>query len=151
MTKSNNEWVPEIGQKCDVYVDMENQKGHVRNVEIKYLGKRLAVFEEGGNEYAHHLNEVTFREIKTEAENRRKHLIEEVHDLLEQSYEVSVQAEMLIDAGYIKPNPLTDEVINDIAWKILKETDYVDGIDKMVYVVRLASKELRSKMMGEDL
>ena len=124
MTKSNDGWVPELGEECEGTAE----SGVVFKCRIlgvfqgPYPEAKCIVFqyEDGGIEAATEGNSYTFSPIKTEAEKRRESMLEDmVFNVPRYEYEhlhvveniVNHTCSALMDAGWIKPKPLTEDVI----------------------------------------
>ncbi|WP_341232422.1 hypothetical protein [uncultured Methylophaga sp.] len=115
MTKSNNEWVPVVGCICEAFnyeLDIW-LKVKVLDGESGYGEHPVMAFEKdrGGLLFW----AIKFREIKTEAEKRRDEAIQQLIDTTKWRETIDLishistqQAEMIIDAGWRKPRPLTD-------------------------------------------
>lgn len=135
MTKSNDEWVPEVGTECEYQLGC----GHWFKCKIKAVCEKQGAIiycdaAEYGEQYVSFFGNqaVTFREIKTEAEKRRDEQIEDLALTLISNSRGSVRdsalartlAVAVIDSGYIKPKRLTDQDID----LLLKNHWYVLGV-----------------------
>lgn len=121
MTKSNDGWVPEVGQECE-YQHIGGWSWciyHGKTVDGKCIVENeYTVFTDPDM-----LGGFNFRQIKTEAEKRRESMLEDmVFNVPRYEYEhlhvveniVNHTCSALIDAGWIKPKPLTEDVICQI-------------------------------------
>lgn len=147
MTKSNNEWAPELYKWCEG----TSESGVSFRCLIlgifhgKYPEAKCTVFqyEDGGIEAATEGNSYTFSPIKTEAEKRRDELKLCIMDVLTKQGQHSWQegiADALIDADLIKPKPLTSHDLKDF-WNSHGQAWSWD----------LMAERINRHILGEDL
>lgn len=141
MTKSNNEYIPEVGVPC-LYEGEE--------VEVTGVGKygwlicRKGCLGEGyvSNQY---LNK--FSPTKTEAEKRRDEQIAFMNEVCLEFHRKRETGpsigEVLYEAGWCKPKPLTDEEIMHLACARFQDT----GI--AIADVRDFAKAIEASIRGE--
>lgn len=120
MTKSNNEWAPEVGQECEYFWADGNGWRKARCVAVD--GKRFVLADFDGEiytgEYLHNI-----RHLKSEAEKRIEAMIEELCEVIYGESSFKKAATRAIEAGWIKPKPLTDEVIERLIDKHQNECE----------------------------
>lgn len=152
MTKSNNEWVPELGAECEGTA--ESGVSFICRIlgvfQGPYPEAKCIVFqyEDGGIEAATESNCYSFSPLKTEAEKRRDELKLYIMDVLTRQGQHSWQegiADALIDADLIKPKPLTDDEIMHLACARFQNTGAA------IADVRDFAKAIEASIRGETL
>lgn len=119
MTKSNNEGVLKIGDACLFFGPIESAPLKTREARITALGDLMALIVVDGKEMSCRQSQLS--PIKTEAEKRREErLLELAEDyygdkaLISADYENDKHLNWVINRGWIKPKPLTDEVVKKL-------------------------------------
>jgi len=118
MTKSNNEWVPEVGDEFEFKQPQQDSLMWKQSV-ARYVGDNLIIGYHEDLEWAISIGCNIFRQIKTEAEKRREFLRVDLGNSLSMagfigSHTDDARLDKLIDSGWIKPKPLTDDVISKL-------------------------------------
>ena len=118
MTKSNNEWVPEIGQV--VMASWVDDDGDLMDAAVEvsaYRGDKAWVTC-CGLDKVFKLTDIKFRSIKTEAEKRREIAVAEMKSLFHKNVCLpdDVIFETIYDSGWAKTNEITTEDIREL-WK----------------------------------
>lgn len=122
MTKSNNEWVPEVGKKYQHHSGRVYEVTGFANQHTEYPDKFPVMILyrniDNGTEWARALDEwlLKFEPFKTEAEKRRNEMVDSLSGVYIKpgEYVGREYAEAIIEAGWINPRPLSDEVIDRI-------------------------------------
>lgn len=110
---SNNKFMPDVGQECEI----SNCGNPFEWCVIKYLGEQLIVVDHKSHIDQHYqVGSFVLRPIKSEAEKHREVMIDSLSNVFINpgEYVGRQYAEAIVDAGWIKPNPLTDDVIDRI-------------------------------------
>lgn len=108
MTKSNNEWVPEIGEVAmGSWVDDDGTLMDTAVEVSAYHGEKVWVTC-CSLDKVFRLTDIKFRPLKTEAEKRRDEAVAEMKSLFHKNVCLpnDVIFEEIHDAGWIKPKPL---------------------------------------------
>lgn len=125
MTKSNNEWVPDVGDNFE-FKQPQQDNLMWKQSTARYVGDNLIIGYHEGLEWAISIGCNAFRQVKTEAEKRRELVVAEMVRIganavgdtvfsVDEYDQVYVQAiSRLYDAGFIKPKPLTNDVIDSV-------------------------------------
>lgn len=115
MTKSNNDWVPEIGEKFEASL---NESDDILEVTAVCYDEGGTVFRTWKGNY-HNTNYCSmYRPIKTEAEKRLEAMLADAGyggvDINNSGLESRYRT--LIAKGWCKPNPLTESLITKLIY-----------------------------------
>lgn len=121
---SNNKYIPDVGSECYLTIWEDGKwKDYPHKVRIDFLGMSNVIVTTVDAPRIVELRFVgglvKFRPVKSKAEKRRDDAVSELENIyVEQStlYHGSARslAEIAIDAGWIKPKPLTADVIKGL-------------------------------------
>jgi hypothetical protein len=140
MTKSDNEWVPELGEWCEG----TSESGTLFKCRIlgvfqgPYPEAKCIVFqyEDGGIEAATEGNSYTFSQIKTEAEKRRENQIEAIYQALSFAGDwyrnPRTVADYLFRSGCRFPRQLTLDDYERLYQTTNSSAELVGAIDKHI-------------------
>jgi len=146
MTKSNNEWVPEIGQV--VMGSWVNDKGTLMDAAVEVVAryKDKVWIACCGLDEVFHLSKITFRPIKTEAEKLRDEQIAFMNEVcceFHRKREIGLSiGEALYKADCRITRPMTYEAIDHL---IIRHQDECETLSTHEFA-RMVEKYIRGEL-----
>lgn len=144
--KWNGQGLPPVGEVCEFRKTNTDFRYDFVRVEVLFISDQLVVLQHSAskNHLSVLVDEVEFRPLKSEAERKRDEAVAEmVATGNAHTPWIKDVCAALHDAGYRKVNELTDEQINELAWRNASSEN--DELEKREFIATI-----QSRILGEE-